>query len=570
MILRETTRASNPAWYQDALELNFQIHIRANGANFSTFYYQRKKNIWTEAPPLSEDVINDPANLDAFAASVIKYAQTCNATSVGVILHVADEFAKTELKPEFDNPSAIQEIREAAIVDPATILEDSSIQADQGSWRVIPYTAPEGELIGTTITISNQYAAFLGAMRNVGENENFPVITRALSAPLIALMGLSQVLQPTKGKPFVTILQYSWFTALAFFDENAELRLLRTLRHRGLRRPTKFRDALATTDASLEFVDPDLFLVPLCDSADPTLAEDLRTGFPKSRVETVQQLDVEGLPNWCPEPVIAVTPPVPGSALISSQIFSALREDKWAFQDFLPTPAEIVEIYPSRTEMRLLKLCRFARVALFAVVAVSIGYMGIGAFKLTRLSEWGFDPDNASLEKVKLSKLNADKLKADHWNNLLDDRSKAWVSMESLVRMFPETGGTLVKSYTHSAKTENTPGLAKIGFIKEWKITGFARDEVLEYLNTLNSTEGISAHFNEIARITGNGAFLTNVANRLLEVNLRTQENQAFKVSTTEEPNDADESTYPFTFDLTIRQRFNGTDPLAITVAKAP
>ena len=31
-----------------------------------------------------------------------------------------------------------------------------------------------------------------------------------------------------------------------------------------------------------------------------------------------------------------------------------------------------------------------------------------------------------------------------------------------------------------------------------------------------------------------------------------------------------DASTYPFTFDLVITQRFEATDPMAVTVSKAP
>ena len=72
--------------------------------------------------------------------------------------------------------------------------------------------------------------------------------------------------------------------------------------------------------------------------------------------------------------------------------------------------------------------------------------------------------------------------------------------MESLSRMFPENGGMLVKTYSHSSKPDSTPGQAKVGFVKEWKITGYARDEALDYLNTLNTREGINAHFSEIAR----------------------------------------------------------------------
>jgi hypothetical protein len=43
-ILRNTTRASNPAWYQDALELDFQLHIRPDGPQISAFYYDRKQD----------------------------------------------------------------------------------------------------------------------------------------------------------------------------------------------------------------------------------------------------------------------------------------------------------------------------------------------------------------------------------------------------------------------------------------------------------------------------------------------------------------------------------------------
>jgi hypothetical protein len=128
----------------------------------------------------------------------------------------------------------------------------------------------------------------------------------------------------------------------------------------------------------------------------------------------------------------------------------------------------------------------------------------------------------------------------------------------------------LVKTYSHSSKPESAPGKAKVGFVKEWKITGFARDEALDHLNTLNTREGITEHFAEVARITGNESYDPNAGNRSIAVNVRTQENNSFKPTPPEESSVEDESTYPFTFDLTITQRFEATDPMAITVPKAP
>jgi len=568
-ILRNTTRASNPAWYQDALALNAQLHIRPDGQFISAFYYDCKKGQWSDGPALTEEILRDPAKLEPVLAEILRHARSKGASSLGVILHIADEFATTELKPELDNPAALPDLRDAAIFDPASILEDASILASQASWRVLPYPATGSEVIGTTITVTRQYESLLAALRQTGAAANFPIITHALSAPLVAVMGLAQSLEPTPGKPFVTILQYPWFTAMAFFNEHADLRLIRTLQHRGVQRSTHFRNALATTNASLEFVDPDLFLLPLGQNVDTTLEATLRVSFTTSRVEVVRQTPIEGIPPWCPEPVIAVMPAT-STPTVASHTFSILRADKWALQDFLPTPREIVEVYPCGSEMRLLRTLRFAHVALVFITILCLAYFALGMIDLMRRPGWTFDPSQDGVIKARLAKLLAERQQSEQWNNLMEDRSKAWTTMEALARMFPENGGALVKNYVHSAKPDGTPGKAKVGFVKEWKVLGYARDEALDYLNTLNTREGINAHFSEIERITGNSAFSPSAGNRSISVNVRTQENSSFKPTPSEESNPADESTYPFTFDLTIIQRFESTDPMAINVPKVP
>jgi hypothetical protein len=189
---------------------------------------------------------------------------------------------------------------------------------------------------------------------------------------------------------------------------------------------------------------------------------------------------------------------------------------------------------------------------------------------LVRRPEWAFNPTEADSIKTRLAKLNSERQSADHWNNLLEDRSEAWAAMEALSRMFPENGGMLVKTYNHTSKPDTAAGQARVGFVKEWKIAGFARDEALDYLNTLNTREGVNAHFSEVARITGNSAYDPAVGNRNISINVKTQENTGFKPIPPEESSVADESSYPFTFDLSITQRFEATDPMAINVPKAP
>lgn len=568
-ILRNTSRATIPAWYQSALELDFQLHIRPDGPEITTLYHCVSKNQWTHGPTLTEETLHDAEKLASLAADALRHAGSNGATSLGVILHIADEFATTELKTDFDNPAALPELREAAESDPASILEDSSIQPDQSSWRVVPYPAQGSDTIGTTVTVSRQYSPLLEAFRLAGDKANFPVVPHAVSAPLVAILGLSRMVKPTPERPFVAILQYPWFTVMAFFNEHADLRLVRTLQHRGVRRATNFRNALTTTSASLEFEDPDLFLMPLGDSVDHTLAANLRITFTNSRVETVEPIQQEGLPDWCPEPAIAAQrdESVP---LVNSHTFTILRNDLWALQNFLPTPREITEIFPNRTEMRMLRMLRLGRVALFAVTLLAIAYFVLGIVDLVRRPEWGFDPKQADAIKSRLARLTSEKQKADHWNNLLDDRSKAWVTMEFISRMFPPDKGILVKSFNQTSRPESAAGKATAGFVKEWRVAGLARDEALEYLNSLNTREGISAHFAEVARATGNHAFDPSIGNRSILVNVRTQEHNLYKPTPPEEAQAADETSYPFTFDLRITQRFEATDPLALNVPAAP
>jgi hypothetical protein len=566
-MLSQTSRASNPAWYQDGLDLELQLHIRVDGNSVNTFFCRHSKQEWKNGPPISESDLRDASKMQSLAAELLKIARAERATSLGVIFHIADEFATAVLKPDFDNPAALQDLRDAAYEKPESILEDSSVSPDQNSWRVLPYPALGSGVIGTTVTVSRQYAPFLTCLRQFGESQNFPIITHALSAPLVALMGMAQNIQLNQGKSFISVMEYRWFTALFFFNQHADLLLMRTLQHRHLRRSSNLRNAISTTTASLELTDPDIHIFSLGPDVDPGLLDELSQSFPSSMVAAGKYGASGVLPDWSPEPIISSAPPAKGESA-TSLTFGMLRDEKWALQDFLPAQQEVREIYPSRSEMRLLRTLVLARVGLLLMVVTVLTWLAFGVFDVIRREEWAFQPNQTNTIKTRLATLTAERQKTEHWDNLLEDRSKAWASMELLSRLFPERSGVLVKSYAHTVRTETTPGQAKIGFIKEWKIIGFARDEAIDRLNSINTQEGISAHFTEVSKITGNQAFDPALGNRSIAVNVRTQENNRFKPVPLDEMIDSDENTYSFSFDLSITQRFEATDPLAINVVK--
>jgi hypothetical protein len=220
--------------------------------------------------------------------------------------------------------------------------------------------------------------------------------------------------------------------------------------------------------------------------------------------------------------------------------------------------------------MRILLFSKLTRIVLFAIAFLGVCWLGFNIFTVTQKPEWKFSETDTVAVQQKLVGLTLERKRIDHWNNLLEDRSKAWTSMEAVARLFPEKSGLMVKSLVHNVQPEKVPGQAKVGFVKEWIITGLAREEARSYLNTLNTREGISAHFSEIFKITGNLAYDPTPITRSIVVNVRTQENSQFRQLPQDQIIDSDETTYPFSFSLTITQRFQAADPLAIAAAKAP
>ena len=177
------------------MELSVQLHIRPDGPGILTAYYDRKSDQWSEGPSLNEEILRDPEAFEPIVEEILGHVKGLKADSLGVILHLADEFATAELNPELDNPGGLTELRTAAAYEPASILEDTSISASESAFRIVPYAAAGSEAVGTTITISRQYDAMLNVLRRAGENANFPVITQSVSAPLLAILGLPNILK---------------------------------------------------------------------------------------------------------------------------------------------------------------------------------------------------------------------------------------------------------------------------------------------------------------------------------------------------------------------------------------
>jgi len=582
--MRTTSRASNGAWYKDAFDLGLQLHIRIDGGPARIWLHHAAENRWEPLSEIPEAIFTDPETANAFLAYLFKSAPLRKAKALGVIVHIADEFATTELKPELKDPAALPELAATVETDPFHIIGDSSLPADEHSWRLLPYASKTAPAIATAVNLSRHCENFLSLCRIAGEQLDFPVRTLALSSPLTMLQSLPFLYEGDLGQPIVSILHYPLFTLLAFLDSEGNLALLRTLHHRGQRLPTNLIHAISTAGAALEFSEPAILLLPFADESSSSLiSQRLHEAFPAPSIHFADwtQTPFSSQTTGCefPEPPAAhADSSVAGTPLSNALTFSALRDEEWATQDFLPPPVELVERFPNQSEMRLLRFARFARIGFAAAAATALVWTGVSVFGIVRRPEWGFNPQKSKTVQLRLAKLGSEQKRIEHWNNLLEDRSKGWANMEMLCRLFPPHSGILLGKVKYSISPElnkgtkkgKTKGATMAGFVKKWKISGFAREQAVERLTRLNTQEGIDAAFSEIARATGNPAFDPDLPSRTLIVNMRTHENGAFKLHPSGKTNDSDENSYPFAFDLTITQRFEATDPMAVITAKAP
>ncbi len=570
-VLRTTSRATNPFWFTDALHVPFQLHVRIDGTEIRSWLYHLDDKRWEDGPEVTEACLTTHDAAVAFAASVLDHHLPPKTQGLGVVLHIADEFSTAALDPDHDTPAALKELRTRIESEPSQILDDSSLSPEDYSWRVLPYSGTGAPNFATAITVSRRYQPFLVAFLELAEQRNFPIRTAALSAPLVTLQTIPYLIPESDGQPILCALHYPFVTVLAFFNGHGDLLLLRTLQHRGHGRPVGLRHAATTTAASLEIASPSILVLPLANTDSKTIAEDLGFAFPGSRVSLVNWSKTPFASLSVPEPVASridlAGPPGP---LAESVTFASLRDEGWSCQDFLPPAREMMERYPTRSEIKLLRTASFAHLGIAALTIVAIAWVALTSVGTMRQPEWSFNPAEAQAVKQRLAGLNLERLRIEQWDNLLEDRSKAWPTMELLCRLFPERCGVILRTLHHAARPDTTPGKAKVGFVKEWRFSGYAREEAQDLLNSINSQEGISAIFADVAKSTGNQAFQVDLPSRSITVKLSLLENATFKPRPIEEVIDSDESTYPYSFDLLITQRFESADPTALAVTKAP
>ncbi|SHK32699.1 hypothetical protein SAMN02745181_3620 [Rubritalea squalenifaciens DSM 18772] len=287
----KTSRSSNPDWYKDSLGINLQLHIFVGSDSGAISYIRNtSESSWAKGPNISPEAQANPELLNEILQGIYnEHLSKQSKPSMGVILYVADEFSTAELGPEHQNPAEIDELRKLIIENPSSILEDQTISNETHSWRLFPYPgASGGNAFATAISLSRKHDKLLSYLREYGRENNFPINTRAVSAPLCTISALPWLLEHTPENGFVTALHYPRFTVLAFFNVHGDLILIRTLQHHG-NAPfaPNTASAINTTATSLELSNPHVFILPMAGQPPMGLSGSISSIMPDSEVITL-------------------------------------------------------------------------------------------------------------------------------------------------------------------------------------------------------------------------------------------------------------------------------------------
>jgi hypothetical protein len=593
-VASKTSRGSDGNWYKEAGEIAHQWHLWFDGGReLCSATFSRPEARWRQGPSLPLANFTTGENLPETLGELLAPAYFgVRPKSLGVILHVADDFSLTEVAPNAEltgEPGEDFGLQRYNLIDsPKETLADKDVSPDTTSWRLLPFWGATGAPRCTAVALLRQREAFLSDLVESGEKWHVPVRVAVTSAPLEALASLT-LLKPDPAGGRLVAFPYLKFTAVFALNEAGELRAARSLSHRGNSRvPAGFGDILWNMAVSAELVTgagvPQVTLV----SADPDALEESRLELEtyslsrqKIACEILCTRDLPAtleIPGNRPEFLLydPKAAPVAGAAkgtLGAAETFRRLW-DGWSTQNFFHT-AKVDMLYPSLADLRLLRFSNwFVYLLIFSFLGLG-GYTTFSLFAAMNHESWQLTPEEVKKTQSKHTGLLTEEKQINLTGRLLLPRSQGWAMVEVMMQLFPEESGARLESYTYNL-TGATPSAPlpkgavreSLGLVREWRFKGLAKPQALALLNGLNSQRGLSAFFSELAATTGDTSFSPE-HERQVRILLTQGRNLRFNNEAGLGEIARDPSlTYPFTFEATITQTLTEKDPLAVPLAK--
>lgn len=548
--------------------MDVQIHcyLKEN-SGVDCYLHVKSGDVFEKLGAINEAQLEQRDLLEQFIDDALDHEMCRGTSSLGVIFYLADDFSLAGLGPEYKNPIELPHLRQKMCDAPKEVLDDKTISTDTHAWRLFPYAgASAGSEFATAVAVSQHRSETLKMIREIGNDKNFPIRTCALSAPLCAI-GLVPLFAATNQEGSVCLFNYRTFTLMAFFNSHGDLMVLRNMPHpNGASMPANLGPAIHATATAFEMEKPYIRVISMVGNDMQALPMMLRQSMPGSDGNTINHsklLEAHGLPTDIPLECLAVTREIDVELcpLAANETFASLREGHWHLQDFFSAHQEELDMYPDRSDMKILRFGRRIRkIAAMVIICVFI-YGGYNVLTKVKSDVWTHQPTDHVTETKKLA---GEIARFEHWNNLLMDRSKAWVCLELVSLITPADGSVSLKSVKHNITLRKDANSAKNGFSKNWVIIGYANELGIEHLEKHCTSDGINKLFLRVAQSTENAAYLPELGQRDITVSLAPRFNPSYNNFSRENAG----SEFQRMFTLTITQNITADDAMALVAMK--
>ena len=117
----------NPAWYEDALGLEHQVHCYLGDETGARCYLHVKSSgVFESLDRINSRQLEQPEELEKWIDSVLSHDMCRGAKSLGMIFYLADEFSLAGLGPEYKNPGELAALRDKMGYAPREVLDDKT------------------------------------------------------------------------------------------------------------------------------------------------------------------------------------------------------------------------------------------------------------------------------------------------------------------------------------------------------------------------------------------------------------------------------------------------------------
>jgi hypothetical protein len=532
---------------------------------------------WTKGPAMEAVELGKADRLQTLAQE-LKLSMR-DQSSLGFVLHLADEIDVGIVQEGFANPELFEQARALVRETPSEVVTDVPTDQDPAiQWRYYPLLSGQ-----RSIVLRHRMEYFSGMQTLTALDIKVAVHSAPIEMLAIYLKLYAEAIEE---KPHCFVFFYDRFTVV--IPANQGVLDIKVLPHRQQDVPPAFGDDLFSLLERFGLVDSCVLLLVQCGTQDPTrLFRELDTYARRN------QKNSDGIEIQIPDKEIVwkafdeYTPGAVKEEIILRPEFLTEYNERTG-KDFplslgIKSDAQRFGILCRETfwsddqKSRDQRLPRSLALTITALRGAQIlGFLfllGLGTWLgLSMAGTSGADPPSGSPEtangkRAELSSLQETRQYLSRWDKILAPRSQAWSAMDFFLALLPEGHDVVCEHLKYAIKqAASKPGLitenGSAGFFREWSIEGSCTEQGRVSLERLREGSTISTIF-------------ASTAFRLDDPSFRLSDTRIAKVELREEANpqldpENKSGVLAYVFRLVVTQTFAPGDLLAIPLLPKP